>query len=550
MPARTIAGILKRRAASQPDRLAIRFYERGEWVEWTWLEFWTAARSAAAAFRDAGVGRGDHVLMLTPAVRPAVAALFGLWAMGAVPIQIGLPFQPRDRQAFLDNLAETAGRLDAQFLLTTPTYAAGTLAGRVRILTTDGILKPVTTSGVLDPDEVDGTAAFIQLTSGSTSQPRGVIVPHDRLMLHMRSMSESLPSHARSIGVSWLPLHHDMGLLGGLLFPFFNGFPAHLISTADFQARPSLWLETMSRFGGTITAAPPSAYSICVQLAERLRNKSLDLSAWECAMVGAEPIPSSLFDRFVSAFAAAGFRRNAFFPVYGLAEATVAVSFPNLLEQPRLDHVSRAKLECESRAEPCADASAAVVFTGVGRPISGTKIRITGSAGNSLPERYVGEVHVSSGSLALGYYADEAATSTTFHDGWVRSGDLGYMADGALFITGRQKEIIIKGGQNLIPSVLEEIAAAVPGVRSGTVAAVAIPSSVGGTELVCLAAETRCEPAEHPALAERIRKALAAWGVGVDRVFLLPPKCLPKTTSGKLRRLAIAQMLSSEGGWS
>ena len=358
MPARTIAGMLKRRAESEPDRLAIRFYERGEWVEWTWREFWTAARSAAAAFRDAGVGQGDHVLMLTPAARPAAAALFGLWAMGAVPIQIGLPFQPRDRQPFLDNLAETAGRLDAQFLLTTPTYAAGIQAGRVRILTTDGILEPVTTGGMLDPDEVDGTAAFIQLTSGSTSQPRGVIVPHDRLMLHMRSMSESLPSHARSIGVSWLPLHHDMGLLGGLLFPFFNGFPAHLISTADFQARPSLWLETMSRFRGTITAAPPSAYSICVQLAERLRDKGLDLSAWECAMVGAEPIPPGLFDRFASAFAAAGFRRNAFFPVYGLAEATVAVSFPNLLEPPRLDRVSRSTLECESRAEPCADASA------------------------------------------------------------------------------------------------------------------------------------------------------------------------------------------------
>jgi len=541
--------MLKERAASQPDRLAIRFYERGEWVQWTWLEFWTAARSAAAAFRDAGVGRGDHVLMLTPAVRPAAAALFGLWAMGAVPIQIGPPFQPRDRQAFLDNIPAAAGRLDAPFLLTTPAYAAAAQAGRVRILTTDRILEPMATGAMLDPDEVEGVA-FIQLTSGSTSQPRGVIVPHDRLMLHMRSMSESLPSHARSIGVSWLPLHHDMGLLGGLLFPFFNGFPAQLISTADFQARPSLWLETMSRFRGTITAAPPSAYSICVQLAERLRDKGLDLSAWECAMVGAETVPPSLFDRFATAFAAAGFRRNAFFPVYGLAEATVAVSFPNLLEQPRLDPVSRAKLECESRAEPCADASAAVVFTGVGRPISGTKIRITGSAGNSLPERYVGEVHVSSGSLALGYYADEAATSTTFHDGWVRSGDLGYMADGTLFITGRQKEIIIKGGQNLIPSVLEEIAAAVPGVRSGAVAAVAMPSSVGETELVCVAAETRCEPEEHPALAERIRKALAAWGVGVDRVFLLPPKCLPKTTSGKLRRLAIAQMLSTADGWS
>jgi acyl-CoA synthetase (AMP-forming)/AMP-acid ligase II len=542
MEGRTIAGMLKLRSAREPDGIAVRFYERGEWVEWTWRQYWNAAQSAAASFREAGVSRGDHVLMLAPAVRPAAAALFGLWAMGAVPIQIGLPFHARDRRSFIENLPETARRLNARFLLAAPAHAAGLPPGDLCVLTSDRILDAASPCP-LEPDEIDGTA-FIQLTSGSTSQPRGVIVPHDRLMLHMRSMSESLPSATHSVGISWLPLHHDMGLLGGLLFPFYNSFPAHLISTPDFQARPSLWLEAMSQFRGTITAAPPSAYAFCIPLAERLRERGLDLSRWECAMVGAEPIPSTLFDRFANAFAPLGFRRNAFFPVYGLAEATVAVSFPPLLRGPRLDRVDRDAFEFGLRAVPSNDTSNSVVFTGLGAPISGARIRIAGPDGAPLAERSVGEVHVSSPSLAVGYFRDPPGTSAIFDGEWLHTGDLGYLADGELFITGRRKEIIIKGGQNLIPSVLEEIVAAVPGLRPGAIAAVGLSAVDFETEIVCIAAETRCEPAEHPALSERIRTALASWGITADRIFLMPPKSLPKTTSGKLRRVAIAQMLA------
>jgi acyl-CoA synthetase (AMP-forming)/AMP-acid ligase II len=398
-------------------------------------------------------------------------------------------------------------------------------------------------SGLPDPDTLAGTA-FLQLTSGSTRRPRGVVVPHDRLMRHLQAMSESLPSAGDAVAVSWLPLHHDMGLLGGLLFPFYNGFPAHMISTADFRARPALWLEAMSRFGATIAAAPPSAYAIVMALADRLIEKGLDLSRWSCAMVGAEPIPPTLFARFAEAFARAGFRANAFFPVYGLAEATVAVTFPRVLQPPRLDRVDRTALECERRAIPAADADSTVVFVGVGTPIAGTSIRVVDDSGGRLPERFVGEVQVESPTCASGYYGDADATRAVFVDGWIRTGDLGYLADGVLFITGRQKEIIIKAGHNLIPSVLEELAAAVPGVRSGAVAAVGVPSPELETELVYVVAETRCDAAEHPALAARIQHALKTHGVAIDRVLLVPPKSLPKTTSGKLQRVAIAQMVA------
>jgi acyl-CoA synthetase (AMP-forming)/AMP-acid ligase II len=339
-----------------------------------------------------------------------------------------------------------------------------------------------------------------------------------------------------------------MGLLGGLLFPFYNGFPVHMIATADFQARPGVWLETMSRFRGTIAAAPPSAYSLCVQLAPRLLARGIDLSAWECAMVGAEPIPVSLLRRFADAFAPAGFRPNAFFPVYGLAEATVAVTFPKLLEETRVDRIDRTALEQQSQAAPAHDPETSLVFVGVGKPIPGTELSIIGPDGVALPERSVGEVCVRSTSLATGYYGEPEETHRAFRDVWLHTGDLGYLADGALFITGRKKEIIIKGGQNLIPSVLEEIAGAVPGVRAGCVAAVGVHWPELATESVYIVAETRFESAQLPSLAESVRLALKAKGVAVDKVVLLPPKSLPKTTSGKLKRVAIAQMMAERFG--
>jgi acyl-CoA synthetase (AMP-forming)/AMP-acid ligase II len=393
-----------------------------------------------------------------------------------------------------------------------------------------------------EPDALTGTA-FIQLTSGSTRRPRGVMIRHDRLMLHMQAMSTALPSHSDSVAVSWLPLHHDMGLVGGLLFPFYNGFPAHMIATAEFQARPGIWLETMSRFRATIAAAPPSAYAMCTQLSSRLLEGGLDLSAWECAMVGAEPIPPAVLRRFSAAFAPAGFRAEAFFPVYGLAEATVAVTFPKLLAPVRFDGVDPAALS-EGHARPCDRGH--LELTGVGMPIPGTELRIEDPSGRTLPDREVGEIVVRAPSLSDGYFGEPETTTEVFQDGWLRTGDLGYCADGSVFITGRKKEMIIKGGHNLIPSVLEEIVASVEGVRPGGVAAVGVRCDQRHTELVCVAAETRLEQHLHPDLMHRIRTALKSCGVTADRVVLLPPKTIPKTTSGKVQRIAVRQLLERE----
>ncbi|UQA58978.1 AMP-binding protein [Polyangium aurulentum] len=544
MSARTMAGLLRRRAEAEGERLAIRFKRAEGWESWTWARFWDEARRVEAGLWEAGLRPGDRVLVLVPDVERAVASLFGLWALGAVPIQIGIPFRLPDIGRFLDQLRRTARRLGARALVVSRAFAA--FAGEredVPVLVAEDLA--ISSGGALpDPEDAPGPA-LIQLTSGSTGHPRGVVLAHDRLMLHMACMSDALPSHAASVAVSWLPLHHDMGLIGGLLFPFYNGFVASMLAPQDFRARPLAWLEAMSSLRATLCAAPPSAYAILLRLARRAADMGLDLGAWECAMVGAEPISPALLRRFSEAFRPVGFRAEAFFPVYGLAEATVAVTFPTLLAPTRFTVVDRAKLERTGVAEACPPGPGALELVCVGRPIPGTEVRIVGEDGEPLPERRVGEILVKAPTLMQGYSDDPEATAEAMRDGWLHTGDLGHLDEGGLFVTGRKKEIIIKGGHNLLPSVIEEIASGVEGVRSGCVVAVGVRSPEDETELVHVVAETKLEPAEHEALAERVRGALFAHGIAVDRVLLASPGALPKTTSGKPRRREVAAALEA-----
>src|SRR5438270_698922 len=284
----------------------------------------------------------------------------------------------------------------------------------------------------------------------------------------MACMSAALPSHSESVAMSWLPLHHDMGLMGGLLFPLYNDFIGHMLSPADFRRRPMLWLELMSAQRATICAAPPSAYAVVLRMAQRVVEAGLRFDAWKCAMVGAEPISADLLRRFAEAFAPAGFRAEAFFPVYGLAEATVAVTFPRLFERTRVDVIDRSRLERHGLAVACAVGQCAVELVGVGSPIPGTEVQIIADDGSPRRDRRVGEILVRAPTLMLGYFDDPAETNDAVRGGWLRTGDLGYLADGTLFTTGRKKDLIIRAGHNLIPSVIEEAVSAVAGVRGGT----------------------------------------------------------------------------------
>jgi fatty-acyl-CoA synthase len=542
----TLADVLRRRAAAEPDGLAVCLEDGGAWREWTWAAFWERASAMGATFQAAGIGAGTRVLVLLPDVCDGVPSLFGLWAVGAVPIHVGLPSRLSDAGTFITQLDGLARRFEAVAVVVPPWLAepAAALESVAAIAATPLVGAALEgTEPAISPDH----PAVIQLTSGSTARARGVVVTHARLQRHLAAIGAALPSHAASVAVSWLPLHHDMGLVGGLLFPFYKGFPAHMMSPAVFRTDPLCWLETMSRARGTICAAPPSAYGICLRLVGRARDAGLDLSSWECAMVGAEPISPALLRRFAAAFAPLGFRANAFFPVYGLAEATVAVTFPTPGSPTRVDVIDREALERDGRAVPVAGErrERATELIGVGRPIPGTELKVVDEHGRTVTERVVGHIWVRSDSLMTGYAGDPDATVDAIVDGWLRTGDLGYIADGALFITGRVKELIITGGHNVFPAAIEEVVAEDPDVRSGCIAAVGVWSPMLDTEQVVVVCETRVEPEAHRLLASRLRERLRARAISVDRVILVGPGLLPRTTSGKLRRAALREALSS-----
>lgn len=537
----TLVATLRDRALSIGDEIAICFKEMDGFVDWTWSAFWDRARRVAMGLLARGVAPGDHVMLLVPEPRAAVAAHFGVWAMGGVPTQVGLPYRLHDVGAFVAELEATGRRIDARALVMSRAVAAFAPSDEGATIVVDELLEEAI-AGEPPRDDPRGPA-LIQLTSGSTGAPRGVVISHDALALHLASISEALPATPACVGVTWLPLHHDMGLIGGLLYPFVNRFVVNVLSPLEFQARPFSWLETMSRVRATHTAAPPSAFAVSIALARRAAEAGLDLSSLTCAMTGAEPVAPALLRRFSAAFAPTGFRPQAFFPVYGLAEATVAVTFPVPMHDTRADRIDRHALERDGLALPSDEG---IEIVSVGKPIPGTEIRIVGDGDEALPERRIGEILVRSASLMEGYYEDPEATRDAIREGFLRTGDLGYVAEGDLFVTGRKKEIIIKAGKNLAPAMLEEVAASVPGVRAGCVAAVGVRSIARETEVVYVVAETKADPAEHEAIAERVREALKAHGVAIDHVRLVAPGTLPKTTSGKIRRALVRDAILEE----
>jgi fatty-acyl-CoA synthase len=542
--ARTLPALLRERAESSAGgQPGLRLRTGGAWQTWSWSTYWRQARESAAGLREAGLRPGDALLVLAVEAEAAVRAILGAWVLGAVPTPIGLPFRLEDMDGFLRGLEETARALDARVLVVPRSVApAAAHAPRgLRILVAEDLAGDP--ADLPDRDDDAHPIALVQLTSGSTGRPRGVVIPHHRLSSHLDAMSRALPvADPGAVGVSWLPLYHDMGLVGGLLFPLYAGFELRLSSPHDFRARPWAWLQDLSESGAVITPAPPSAWMLCVRLAERAIAAGLDLSRLRCALVGAEPIGARVLREFAAAFAPCGFHAEAFFPCYGLAEATLAVTFPRLLAPRRFDRVDGRALG-NGQAEPLAeDGPGAMTFVGLGHPIPGTTVRVVDEEGADAAERRVGEIWVHSETLMESYHRDAEATAAALVGGWLRTGDLGYLAGGELFVTGRKKDVIIRAGQNLVPAVIEEVASGVEGVRGGGVAAVGLWSEERATQIAVVVVETRRPLAEHDALARAVREALKSHGLSVDEVRVVPPGTLPKTTSGKLVRSGVTAL--------
>jgi 1-acyl-sn-glycerol-3-phosphate acyltransferase len=552
--ARTLHESLFLHAQAEADRPTVYLREDdGREDTITYGRLWREASLLAGGLRERGVARRDTVALMLPTGLDFLRTFQGILAAGAVPVPIYPPLR-------LDRLEEYAARQAAiladasvRMLVTIPrarpiaSMLRASVPSLAEVTTADELAAPSAT--VAAPEGSGDDSAFIQYTSGSTGQPKGVLLSQDNLMANIRAIRAGVEAKPTDVGASWLPLYHDMGLIGSWLFCLHEGLPLALMSPTAFLARPERWLWTIHQRRATLSAAPNFAYELCARRVGEEAREGLDLSSWRCALNGAEPVNPETLDRFAQRFARCGFRREALMPVYGLAECSVALAVPPVGRGPRVDRVQRDAFQNEGRAVAAApDDRSALAFLSVGRALPEHELRIVDDAGEDRPQRAVGRVIFRGPSQTAGYYRKpEATAAITLPGGWLDSGDLGYLANGELHVAGRKKDLIIKAGRNLVPQEIEEAAAAVEGIRKGCVVALGVDRPALGTESLVVVAETRVtDEAERDRLAVLVTdRVAAAVEVPPDEVVLVAPGAVPKTSSGKIRRAATRELYLS-----
>jgi len=487
------------------------------------------------------------VALLLPTSLMFVEALLGSMMAGAVPVPLASPMTFGGVERYLKNLTIILKDAGAQWMVTYPRIREA-VAADDELRT---ILRHVLTEEDIDraapidpraPSVSSADLAFLQYTSGTTGRPKGVMVSHRAAVANTYSIARGLGQRDSDVGVSWLPLFHDMGLIGALLLSMCHPFPLHVMPPERFIVKPGGWLKLLAEVKGTLSPAPNFAYDLCTSRGGD--TDGLDLGSWRIALNGSEPVHVPTIGRFTERFAQNGFRPGAMMPVYGMAEATLAVTFSPAEQGPATMRVDRQILEEESRAVRSSAENARNAVS-VGRPLAGMSISIADASGSVLDEGQVGEVRVSGPSLMDGYFRNEAASAAALSDGWLRTGDLGFVADGQLYITGRAKEMVIKSGRNLYPYDIERIVGELPGVRLGGVAAFGRTNEATGTDDLVVVAETnQTDTTEREALTKAIRgEVLSVLGVGVDHIQLWPVGAVPRTTSGKIRRQECARLV-------
>ena len=392
------------------------------------------------------------------------------------------------------------------------------------------------------------TTALIQYTSGSTGDPKGVELSHGNLLANIRAMGAVLKATSADRVLSWLPLYHDMGLIGCWLGSLYYGSPVMIMSPMAFLADPSRWLRAIHSHGATLTAAPNFAFEFCLKSIQDTDIAGLDLSSLRAVINGAEPVSPITIARFAEKFAAYGFRPEMMAPVYGLAENSVGLAFPPLGRPPLIDRVDRASLDRTGVARVVADENAdALTLVACGRPLPRHEIRVVDDIGRELPERHEGRLQFRGPSATCGYYRNPEKTRALFDGDWLETGDRGYIAGGDVFITGRIKDLIKRAGRNIYPQELEEAVGSLEGVRKGCVVAFPTIDARAGTERLIVMAETRVVDS---AKREFIRKSIidasqSLLNITPDEVVLAPPHAVPKTSSGKVRRSAARAMFEA-----
>ena len=523
--ATTLLEVLEWHLREHADRKQVVLLSDAGEEELSHAKLKAGAAAVAAGLQGEGLQPKQAVAIMLPTSPDYFYTYFGILLAGGIPVPIYPPARLSQIEEHVRRHAGILANAQAAILVTVPEAMK---VARLLEANVPGLRRVVTAANLSQAGGEPAPAAisaddvaFIQYTSGSTGDPKGVVLTHANLLANIRAMAQAVQASERDVFVSWLPLYHDMGLIGAWLGSLYVGFPLVIMSPLSFIARPERWLQAIHRFRGTIAAAPNFGYELCLKRIDDAQLAELDLSSWRLAFNGAEAVSPETVTRFTERYAQCGFKREAMTPVYGLAESAVGLLFPPLGRGPVIDRIRRDAFERHRKADPAPpDDPNPLRFVACGRPLPGHEVRIVDETGREVGERVEGRLEFKGPSATSGYHRSPEQTKRLFHGDWLDTGDRAYAADGEIYVTGRVKDIIIRSGRNIYPDELEEAVGALPGVRKGCVAAFGSPDPQSGTERLVVIAETReTDKAALDALRDTIlRKTTDILGEPADEV--------------------------------
>ena len=540
-----LCAALRRAARGQAGVVLVSADDREE--RRTWAEIHESALRRAAALRAEGLERGDVVVIVLDTSFDFVEAFYGVLLAGGTPAPAYPPVAMARLASYVELLGHIVRSTSARFIVT-DARIGGAIAAVGREPSLRAILEVSELSA--DPYEMSfedpspEAPGMIQCTSGSTSKPKPVVLLHENLLANVAGLHQRYRVVPEDVLVSWLPLYHDLGLIGAFLGSVIGATELVLLSPATFLMDTGAWWRAIDRHRGTITAAPNFAYGLSAKRLDDDAVAALDLSCVKACVSGAEPIQPDTIEAFLDRMAPAGLARESFCAAYGLAECCVGVSGASPDRGLSVDRIDARAFHEEGCAVP-SDAEDALRFVSVGRPYDGTRVSVRDANGHLLPERHVGEIWVAGPSVMAGYLNDAEATARVIWGGALRTGDLGYVAGGELFIAGRRKHMLIVRGRNYYAEAIESVVERVDGVRRGNAVAFGAYDERRATDLLHIAVETRLrDPQARAALERAIVEAVSdEVGLVPASVTLLPPNSLPKTSSGKKQRLECKAMV-------
>lgn len=546
----TLVELLEWHTRRHGERLHIQLYQDdGNGEQITYGQLYRGALKVAGALQERGLEKAEPVAIMLPTGADYFYSFFGILLAGGIPVPLYPPARPTQIEEHIRRHVRILENCGAPILITLPEGEEAarmlkSLTPSLKAILTATELRSFAGEGI--PPVLNGQdIAFLQYTSGSTGNPKGVILTHANLLANIRAMGDALDASSEDVFVSWLPLYHDMGLIGAWLGTLYFAAQLVIMSPLSFLGNPERWLRAIERHHGTLSAAPNFGYEYALHRLQDSDLNDLNLSSWRAAFNGAEAISPTTLEAFTEHFSAYGFDTKAMTPVYGLAESSVGVTIPPMHRGAVIDRIERETFMRRNKAVPAADEQTpALRFVSCGLPLKGHQIRVVDSAGKELPERETGRLEFRGPSSTSGYYRDAEKTRKLFDGEWLDTGDLAYIAEGELYVTGRIKDIIIRAGRNIYPDELEKAIGNLEGIRKGCVAIFGSTDPKSGTERLIILAETPItDIKECHRLRQRVNETASELiGTPSDEVVLAPPGSVLKTSSGKIRRNASRQM--------